>query len=133
MTKPEFKDEYVMRAILENGKCYSVKPHVKKSLKNAYQNVIFALELQGNDLNKIKDMSKGEDLNIETTKKKGFIKIKEDLVITTSADVFENMDKFLKFYESTDIPVGDFIDECSDNLSQSNKNQKKPTARPKRK
>lgn len=133
MTRPEFKDDYVTKAILEKGQCYSVKPSAKKSLKNNYQNVVFALELKGDLAMEMKDLSKGSSSKLETSKKKGFIEIKKGLVITTAADSFSSLENFLKFYELTDIQVGDFIDEYLENMDNKQTLKTKPAPRPKRK
>lgn len=133
MEKPQFKDEYVTKAILENGKCYSVKPLAKKSLKNEYQKVIFALELEGDDLMRIKDLTIGNSSDLETTKKKGILTIKEGMIITTAADSFDSKEKFEKFYEDTDIQVGDFINEYMETLNVKQKNQVRAKPKPKTK
>lgn len=131
MIKPEFKDMYVTKFIIENGKCYTIKKE-KLDKVNDYQKVVFAIELKNKFLMVLKDLSIGSNLSLETTKKKGFIDVAENMVVTTSADTFSSLDSFLSFYEETDIIIEEFISEYqTENLENSlkTKNINKPKKR----
>lgn len=131
MNKPEFTDIYVTKFIIENGSCYTVKKTAEMALKNKYQKVIFAIELKDKILMDIKNLTTGELLTLKTTKKRDELQIKEDMIITTTADSFKNMDFFLNFYELTEVSIKDFLENYLKVQESKNKNlaliKKRPT------
>lgn len=123
MTPPKFKDDYITREIIHRGFCYTIKDRALPKIKNDYQHVVFAVELNKENINIFKDLSTTDELKMETTKKSGFISVVADSVITTSADSFKSMARFLSIYERTEKSIDEFVDSV--NIDQKSKSKLK--------
>lgn len=129
MEKPRFKNKYLNDTIIEKGHCYTVKSKFETKLPHLSQRVVFALEISKEIASEFRDIS--SNLSFETTKKNNQpLTLIEGSVITTSADTYASIDRFLDFYVDTDESIGEFWAEFQAE-HQENKSQNKQ-AMPKR-
>lgn len=118
---PEFKDKIINKLIISPyGDCYSIKKEYESNVKYPHQKVVFATLVSGELLNKLKDLN--PNLLFKTTTG-GEVKIKEDCVITTTADFYNTEEDFFKYYIESAESIDSFIREYQE--SRKNKNQNK--------
>lgn len=95
---PRFKDKKVENLIMQYGDCYTIKRKYESQLSNPFQKVVFAVLIEGDVLNELKDVS--PELIFESLSGKK-ISVASGNVITTTADSYDDDNEFLLFYEET--------------------------------
>lgn len=128
MTKPKFKNKYLNDFIIEKGNCFTVKPQFETKLPHPSQRVVFAIEVSKEMTSEMRDIA--PDLVFETTKDKPS-RLVEGAIITTSADMYGSMEKFLSFYVNTDEKIKEFWESYSSD-QPAQKASNKATAAPRR-